>query len=119
MNFSASASLLTAAHSSRSDGVRKYASGDATISVDFERARYYFRLCAARGMARCQFELGRLLIPVPGTAKGDAVQAVAWLELAGEGGLKEAEPLLAPLRESLAPEDRQRAEKLKAQLLRH
>jgi TonB family protein len=96
----------------------KYESGDAIVPVDRERARYYFRLCAARSVAACQFHLGKLLMPAPGETKGDPVQAVAWLELARDGSVQEAEPLALSLRDNLSPEDIRRVEKLKPQLLR-
>ena len=96
----------------------KYESGDAIMAADLERARYYFRLCAARAAAVCQFHLGKLLIPAPGETKGDPVQAVAWLELARDGSVKEAEPLALSLREKLSQEEIRRVEKLKPQLMR-
>jgi TonB family protein len=96
----------------------KYATGDILTPANPERARYYFRLCAARGNAQCQFDLGKLLTPTAGVSKGDAVQATAWLELAHRGSIKEAEPVLLKLRGSLSDEDQQRAEKMKAKLVR-
>jgi TonB family protein len=95
----------------------KYDAGDTWIPRDEERARYYFRLCAARGAAECQFQLGRLLMP-SAQGKGDAVQASAWLALAHDGSVQQAEPLLRSLQEKLSPEEKQRAEKLKTQLIR-
>lgn len=95
-----------------------YANGDTLSPPDQDRARYYFRLCAARGNARCQFELGKLLSQAPGENKGDPVQALAWLELAHEGSMKDADPLLLKLRETLTEGEAKRAEKLKTQLVR-
>jgi len=97
---------------------KKYEAGDQGTPVNAERARTYFRLCAARGSTRCQLELGKMLIPKDG-ASGDAIQAVAWLELAQQGGSKDAESIVTPLRENLSAGDQQIAEKLKAQLVRH
>jgi len=97
----------------------RYETGDGAIKADKERARYYFRLCAARGNTECAFRLGKLLMPVEGESKGDAVQAVAWLELASDGSVGEAGSLAQSLRGKLSPEEAQMAEKLKAQLLRH
>jgi TonB family protein len=96
----------------------RYESGDSSIPRDPERARYYFRLCAARATAACQFHLGKLLTSAPGQEKGDPVQALAWLELAHDGSVKEAEPLAIALREKLSDEELHRVEKLKTQLLR-
>lgn len=96
----------------------KYESGDETGGPDPERARYYFRLCAARGTALCQFHLGKLLIPGPGEVKGDPVQAAAWLELARDGSVSDAEALAQSLRERMSAEETRMVEKLKPQLLR-
>lgn len=54
-------------------------------------ARWYFRMCAARGDQVCEFRLGRLL--VHGTNPGDFTQGVAWLELAKEHGNPDAAKL--------------------------
>ena len=93
-----------------------YESGTATTAADPERAKRYFRLCAARGQVPCEFRLGRLLAPAPGT-KGDPVQALAWLELARDGSVKAADPLVHSLEASLSADEIGRAAKLKAQLL--
>ena len=62
--------------------------------------------------------LALLLAPQPGGG-GDAVQAMAWLELARDAKVAEAESLLAAVRSTLSDEDIARAEKLKKQLLRN
>lgn len=102
----------------RSTRGSKYESGEGLGAADPERARYYFRLCAARGVARCELNLGRLLIPPPGEKKGDPVQALAWLELASDVSPTEAAPLTQSLRQQLSADDIEKAEKLKLQLLR-
>jgi TPR repeat protein len=81
-----------------------------------ERSRQYFRLCAARGTSLCQFYLGKMLMPAAGY-KGDAVQALAWLELA-DGSVHEAGDLAKSVRDTLTAEEIARAEKLKRQLVR-
>lgn len=96
----------------------KYQAGEGLNAADPERARYYFRLCATRGVAACEFNLGKLLMPVTGGAKGDPVQALAWLEMARDGAIQDAAPLAESVRAKLAPEDIGRAEKFKTQLLR-
>ncbi len=96
----------------------KYEKGDGLPAPDPGRASNYFRLCAARGVAVCQYHLGKSLAPHQ-TGGGDAIQAVSWLELARDGSVAEAEPLLTSIRGAMSDEDLQRAEKLKAQLLRH
>ncbi len=96
----------------------KYESGSAATPVDPERARRYFRLCAARGTPLCQLHLGKLLMPAPGVWKGDPVQSVAWLELARDASVTEAAPLALSLRGQMSAEETQQVDKLKPQLLR-
>lgn len=96
----------------------KYETGDGLPAADRARAAQYFRLCAAHGFAQCQLHLGEYLAPSPGRGS-DAVQAVAWLELARDGSAPGAEELLASIRNALSDEEIWRAEKLKGQLLRN
>jgi TPR repeat protein len=51
-----------------------------------EQARHFFRLCAARGSARCQYRLAKLLLALPERQERDYVQAIAWLQLAADRG---------------------------------
>jgi TonB family protein len=60
------------------------------VPRELDRARRYFRLCAAQGVAGCQYRIGRLLLESPDRPERDYVQGVAWLQLAGERGNTEA-----------------------------
>ncbi len=93
----------------------KYEQGDG-VAANAELARYYFRLCASRGMGSCQFHLGRLL-KSRGDVKGDPVQALGWLELAASGDVPDADDAARGLRTSLSAEELGQVEKLKRQLL--
>lgn len=61
---------------------------------DPDRARRYFRLCAAKGVALCEYRLGRLLMAKGDASNDDYAQGVAWLELAAEQEVAEARTLL-------------------------
>jgi TPR repeat protein len=52
------------------------------VARDTNRAKRYFRLCAASGTAECQFQLASLLLRSEQHSEQDQIQAVAWLELA-------------------------------------
>lgn len=108
--------LMQEASTHGSAGAQFYLGSKYEKDVDLDRARNYFRLCASRGVAACQFRLGKLLIPAQGTSTRDLEQAVAWLELARDGSVKEADALVRSLQEKLSAEEINRAEKLKPQL---
>ena len=93
----------------------QYQQGDG-VAANAELARYYFRLCASRGMGPCQFQLGLLLKP-RGDVKGDPVQALGWLELAASGDVANADEAARELRTSLSAEELGMVAKLKRQLL--
>src|SRR5262249_39255945 len=65
----------------------RYESG-VGVAREPERARQYYRLCAAKGIARCEFRLGSLLLNGANRTERDVVQGVAWLQLAGEQGFR-------------------------------
>ena len=50
-------------------------------------------MCAARGVAQCQFRLARLLFNAPNRPERDYIQAVAWFQLAGDQGITEAKEI--------------------------
>ena len=100
-----------------SAGAQFYLGAKYESVADFDRARKYFRLCASRAIAACQFRLGKLLIPAQGTSTRDLEQALAWLELARDGSVKEADALIGSLQSKLSADEITRAEKLKPQLL--
>jgi TPR repeat protein len=60
------------------------------VEQNSERAKGYFRLCAARGNSDCQFRLGRLMFNAPNRPDYEYEQALAWFQLAGEQGVSEA-----------------------------
>lgn len=64
----------------RGDGVEQ--------SVD--RAKNYFRLCAARGVPQCQYRLARLMFDAPNRPDYEYEQSLAWFGLAADKGNAEA-----------------------------
>ena len=96
----------------------KYERGEG-VDRDIERAKRYFRLCAATGTPECQFRLGKLLIAAPQHGDQDWLQAIAWLQLAGDHGLAAAKTLGEPETTKLTPQQAQWVARLKAQLEHH
>ena len=70
----------------------RYEKGDG-VPLDLGQARRFFRLCAADGVAMCQYRLGGLLINEPGRTEDDYAQSVALFQLAAEQGLQQAKDL--------------------------
>jgi TPR repeat protein len=87
------------------------------VPRDAEQARYYFRLCAASGQILCQFRLARLLLELPERQQRDYIEAIAWLELAGEQGHAEARRIADAETAKLTPEQLDWIQKLKPQLV--
>jgi TonB family protein len=56
----------------------------AGTELDTGRAENYYRLCASRGVALCQYRLGRMLFDAPRRTEGDYEQAMAWFALAAK-----------------------------------
>ena len=56
------------------------------VPREMDRARRYFRLCAAKGTDACQYRLGKLMLSTPALPERDFVQALAWLQLAADQG---------------------------------
>jgi TonB family protein len=71
---------------------QRYEAGDG-VPRELDRARRYFRLCAAAGERACQFRLAKLLIELPERREHEYLQAIAWAQLAGDQGLEEARKL--------------------------
>jgi len=67
----------------------RYQRGDG-VGRDAGRAKNYFRLCAARGNADCQFRLAHLMFDSPDRPDYEYEQAIAWFELAAEQGVAQA-----------------------------
>lgn len=87
------------------------------VPRDAEQARYYFRLCAASGQILCQFRLARLLLELPERQQRDYIEAIAWLELAGEQGHAEARRIADAETAKLTPGQLDWIQKLKPQLV--
>jgi TonB family protein len=83
---------------------------------DLEKARQLFRLCAAQSVDKCRYRLGLLLLNAPGRRERDRVEAVAWLQLAGEQGLAEAKDLAAKETMNLTPAQAKAVNSLRTQL---
>lgn len=88
------------------------------VPIDLDRARRYFRLCSAQGVSVCQYRLAKLLLEKKDRAERDYVQAVALLQLAADGGLKEARDVAAKEAADLTPSQSKWVQGLKAQLVR-
>ncbi len=96
-----------------------YESGDG-VPQSAERARQYFRLCAALGETPCQVRLAQLLLQLAGDDRsggGDRqyLQALAWLDLAAEQGDVQARMILDQERAGLSPQQISWVSKLKEQ----
>jgi TonB family protein len=87
------------------------------VSADLEKSRQYFRLCAAQGDALCQFRLGRSLLEHSENPDRDYVQAIAWLQLASEHGVEDAEKILQQEDARVTPAQLRSAKQLMTQLV--
>jgi TonB family protein len=70
---------------------------------DPERARRYFRLCAAKGEPYCQLHLARLLFENRDQSDDQYLQALAWFELAADHDVAEARSVVDQERPKLTP----------------
>jgi TonB family protein len=95
----------------------RYEIGDG-VPRELDRASRYYRLCAAQGVALCQYRLGNLLLEGSNRRERDYVQAVAWLQLASEQGLKEARDIAARETANLTPAQSNWVNSLRVQLIR-
>jgi TonB family protein len=57
------------------------------LEANTDRAKNYFRLCAAGGVAQCQDRLARLLFDAPDRPDYEYEQALAWFSLAADHGI--------------------------------
>jgi TonB family protein len=87
------------------------------VPRDLNRARQYFPLCAAKGVPICQYRLGILLLGAADRPERDYVQAVAWLQLAGEAGVPDAKDIASRESIKLTPQQTLWMSSLKAQLV--
>ena len=88
------------------------------VPVDLEKSRDNFRLCAAVGQATCQYRLGKSLLD-SGHPDRDYVQAIAWLMLASDQKIEDAEKILQQEDTRMTPAQVASANRLKAQLVHH
>jgi len=86
------------------------------VSIDLERAKRYFRLCASKGVAQCQYRFARLLLEPADAPEHDFVLAIAWLQLAAEQGVQEAKDALVKEGSQLTPSQTTWVKTLKARL---
>ncbi len=90
----------------------RYERGDGETR-DLGNARRYYRLCAADGVALCEFRLGCLLLDAPDQEE----LAIAWLRLAAARGVEEAGYVASREAADLTPAQSESVEGLMAQLL--
>ena len=62
----------------------------AGVDRDAGRAENYYRLCASRGVALCQYRLGRMLFDTQHRSEEDYEQAMAWFALAANQDIEGA-----------------------------
>ncbi len=93
-----------------------YENGES-VSVDSVPATRYYRLCAAQGLAQCQYRLGNLLFSAPSRPAHDYIQSLAWLQLAAAQGIEEAQRLLADEEPKLSPAQSKEITVLKEKLV--
>ncbi len=94
----------------------RYERGDA-VPQELDRARRYYRLCGAQGVALCQYRLGRLLYNEKDRPERDYLQAIAFFQLAAEQGLPEAQQLASQEAPNLTAEQTTWVAKLKRQIV--
>jgi len=87
------------------------------VPVDLEKSRQYFRLCAADRDSLCQYRLGKSLLEHSDHPERDYVQAIAWLQLAANQGVEEAEKTLRQEDARLTPAQVSSAKQLMTQLV--
>jgi TonB family protein len=95
----------------------RYEKGDG-VRLDLGQARRFFRLCAADGVATCQYRLGGLLINEPNRTEDDYVQSVALFQLAAEQGLPQAKDLASKETAKLTAAQSEWVATLKRELVR-
>ena len=80
-----------------------------------DRAKNYYRLCAATGLPECQFRLARLMFDAPHRPDYEYEQALAWFQLAADHRNEAAKELVDRERLNLSPEQKKRIEILARQ----
>jgi len=85
------------------------------VEQNAERAKNFFRLCAASGYTACQLRLARLMFDAPNRRDYEYEQALAWFQLAGERGVSEATQIVEREKLNLTASQQKRIEILKRQ----
>lgn len=88
-----------------------------SLPKDADRARQYFRMCAAQGDASCQYRIGQLLFIRPKRIESDYLQALAWLDLAADQNMTDAIAFMSRERPRLTAKQAEWVERLKSQLV--
>jgi TPR repeat protein len=86
-------------------------------SPDPDRARRYFTLCAASGVAECQVRLAKLLLGLSHRKDREYIQGIAWLQLAAAQSQPEAQKLIEQESAHLTAEQVLSAMRLRPQLV--
>ena len=92
----------------------RFERGDG-VEQSVDRARNYFRLCGAKGEARCQYRMARLMFDAPGRQDYEYEQALAWFQLAAANGNPDARRILERERSNLNPDQEKAVAKLTRQ----
>ncbi len=82
------------------------------------KAKDNYRLCAARGVAMCQYRLANLMLEGSEVREKDRIQALAWLQLAAEQGVVLAVQRASQEITNLQAEQVRRVKAMKAELVR-
>jgi TonB family protein len=80
----------------------RYEKGDG-VKPSMDRAKNYFRLCAAGGERECQVRLGHLMFDAANRPDYEYEQALAWFSLAAEQGSADARAVAEREAASLTP----------------
>jgi hypothetical protein len=64
------------------------------VEQNSDRAKGYFRLCAAKGDSDCQLRLARIMFGAPIRSDHEYEQALAWFQVASEHGVSEAKQII-------------------------
>jgi len=80
----------------------RYEKGDG-VEQSMDRAKNYFRLCAAGGERECQIRLGHLMFDAPHRPDYEYEQALAWLSLAADQGSGDAREVVQREAANLTP----------------
>jgi TonB family protein len=97
------------------DLANRYESGIG-VEPNAERARTFYRMCAARKQTVCQYRLGRMLLDMPDRTDHNFNQGMAWLEVAAAAGFGHATQRLLVERPKLTAEQAKAVESWREKL---